>query len=292
MSAKAEEFLTLMLWTYDLFARPSFSRAGESYERWAYRNGFLKSVQRLENRGLVERKSGVSDSRVCRLTESARLQVIGGRDPSGRWSRAWDGRWRVALFDVPVGDEGRRKRLRRYLRSCGFGCLQNSVWVCPDPLRDPAALADRHSNVTSFILLEARPCAGETDAAIVNAAWDWAHINQLYRKYLHTLDERPTAEPRTEAAAKTLRAWAVQERSAFLAAVSKDPLLPQRLLPEGYLGQNAWRSRIRAQPAIANQLKCLAATSIDGGWCDRDHGRFHVPPGTSIRKRLPKSITV
>ena len=99
--------------------------------------------------------------------------------------------------------------------------------------------------------------AGETDAAIVNAAWDWAHINQLYRKWLRILDQRPTAEPRTASAAKTLHAWALQERSAFLAAVLEDPLLPQRLLPEGYLGQNAWRSRIRAQPAIANQLKCL-----------------------------------
>jgi len=257
MSAKGEEFLTLMLWTYDLFARPSFNRAGESYERWAYRNGFVKPVQRLENRGLIERKPGVSDARVCRLTESARLRVIGGRDPSSQWSRAWDGTWRVALFDVPVGDEGRRKKLRRYLRSYGFGCLQNSVWVSPDPLRDPAAVADRNSNVTSFILVESRPCAGETDAAIVNAAWDWAHINQLYRKYLRILDQFPKAEPRTDSAAKTLRAWAVEERDALLAAVTEDPLLPQRLLPEGYLGENAWRSRVCVQPAIANQLKCL-----------------------------------
>jgi len=35
------------------------------------------------------------------------------------------------------------------------------------------------------------------------------------------------------------------ERIAWQEAVSADPLLPEELLPAGYLGQTAWRERIR-----------------------------------------------
>lgn len=258
MNTKGEEFLNLLFWTFDLFARPRLSRAGESFEQWAYRNGFMEPIRRLEKRGYIERTPGRTDARVCRLTDSARLRVLGGRDPAREWARVWDGAWRVALFDVPFGEEGRRKRLRRYLRSYGFGCLQDSVWVSPDPLDDPAAMADRHGSVRSLILLEARPCGGETDTQIVEAAWNWEQINRLYHKHLRVLDERPTTEPRTEAAAKALRTWAALERSAFVAAVSRDPLLPECLLPDDYLGQKAWRSRVRAQPAVADQLSSLS----------------------------------
>jgi DNA-binding transcriptional regulator PaaX len=38
------------------------------------------------------------------------------------------------LFDVPTGQNAQRERLRRCLRDKGFGYLQNSVWISPDPL--------------------------------------------------------------------------------------------------------------------------------------------------------------
>ena len=254
----ADEFLNLLLWTCDRFARPSLRHAGESYEQWAYRNGLLRPMRRLERAKLIERTSSVSDARVCRLTENGRLRMLGGRDPAARWARSWDNVWRIALFDVPVGDEGRRKKLRRYLQSRGFGCLQNSVWVSPDLLDDPAALADKQSNVKSLILFEGRPFAGETDAAIVSAAWDWGRINQLYRKHLRLIAERPTKDPRTKSAVEAFHRWAAIERSAFMAAVTKDPLLPQNLLPSDYLGQKSWQARLHCQPAVSEQINSLS----------------------------------
>ena len=50
------------------------------------------------------------------------------------------------------------------------GYLHNSVWITPDsPAEERQILVDGNINVESLILLEARPCAGETDAEIV--AW-------------------------------------------------------------------------------------------------------------------------
>lgn len=257
-----DEFLNLVLWTCDRFARPTLRQVGESYEQWAYRNGLLRPMRRLERARLIERTSSVSDSRVLRLTENGRLHILGGRDPSARWARFWDGVWRIAMFDVPVGDEGRRKKLRRYLQSRGFGCLQNSVWISPDPLDEPAAMADKKSNVKSLIFFQGRPFAGETDAAIVSAAWNWTRINHLYRKHLRLIDERPTKDPDTRRAAEAFQRWAALERSAFLAAVTRDPLLPQNLLPSDYLGKKSWQARLDCQPAVSKQIHSLAHNSL------------------------------
>ncbi|MCW5552918.1 MAG: hypothetical protein KIS67_12255 [Verrucomicrobiae bacterium] len=64
------------------------------------------------------------------------------------------------LIDVPTGQNAQRERLRRYLRDKGFGYLQSSVWISPDPLaRERKILGGGKINVESLILLEARPRA-------------------------------------------------------------------------------------------------------------------------------------
>ena len=41
--------------------------------------------------------------------------------------------------------------------------------------------------------------------------------------------------------AQALLRWAAAERETWLDAVTNDPLLPGRILPSDYLGQQAWR---------------------------------------------------
>jgi DNA-binding transcriptional regulator PaaX len=159
------------------------------------------------------------------------------------------------LFDVPITQNSHRKQLRRYLRNKGFGCLQNSVWVTPDSLEEESrVLIGGKINVESLILLEARPCAGESDAEIVAGAWDFEIINRYYTRHLKILRERPGGSLGNEAAAKVLRRWATAEREAWLDAVTNDPLLPERILPADYLGQQAWRRRVEVLQEAGRQL--------------------------------------
>ena len=151
----------------------------------------------------------------------------------------------MVLFDVPIVRNSDRKRLRRYLTERGFGCLQGSVWITPDTLEpERQILVGGKINVESLLLLEARPCAGESDAEIVAGAWDFERINGRYARLMKTLDERPVAALRNDAAAKALLRWAAAEREAWLDAVTPDPLLPERILPTNYLGQSAWQRRV------------------------------------------------
>jgi phenylacetic acid degradation operon negative regulatory protein len=256
MKSKTEELLNLMLWSADTLLRPTFRNLTDSYESWAYRNGLLRQVSSLEKSQLVERRTDAANERVYRLTAQGRLVALGGRDPQARWSREWDGRWRLVLFDIPVDRDSHRRRLRRYLHDRGFGCLQGSVWITPDPLEEEKRiLVGAKVDVASLLLLDAVPCAGESNAEIVAGAWDFDRINHRYKRLMRVLEERPGDAPRSESAARALLRWASLERETWLDAVSNDPLLPERILPPGYLGQTAWQHRVEALRKAGLQVK-------------------------------------
>ena len=259
MKPRTEEFLNLLLWSADMLLRPTFRNLTGSYESWAFRNGLLHRVAALEKQRLLERDSAWRDDRIYRLTKLGRLHALGGRDPQERWSRKWDGRWRLVVFDVPTTQNSRRSRLTRYLRKRGFGRLQNSVWITPDVLEEEMkTLSEGKANVGSMILLDARPCAGESDTDIVTSAWNFERINMRYKQHLKVLDERPKATLRNEEAAKALLNWATLERTAWLRAVQSDPLLPERILPLDYVGRSAWKRRIEVLRAASLHLQTFS----------------------------------
>lgn len=260
MNPKTEELLYFLLWSADSLMRPTFRNLTDSFEAWAFRNRLLRRLQALEAKQLIESDASYPNDRLFRLTEEGRRLALGGRDPLERWARHWDGKWRLVLFDVPQVRSSQRTQLRRYLRSKGFGYLQNSVWVSPDPLQqERQTLAGGRINVESLLLLEARPCAGERDEDIVEGAWDFDQINRSYSKHIKLLEQRPQAALRSPDAVTAFQQWAGEERTAWLSAVSLDPLLPERLLPKGYLGQRAWRLRVQILRLAAKQIQSFGA---------------------------------
>lgn len=255
MKPKTVEFLNFMLWSADQLMHPTFRNLTDSYESWAYRNGLLRQMAVLKRENLVESDPEAPKDRVYRLTSAGRLYALGGRDPQAQWSRRWDGRWRLALFDIPTGQDTQRDWLRRYLRDRAFGCLQQSVWITPDPLQHELQIIDGgRINVKSLILFDGCPCAGESDAEVVAGAWDFDRINHRYARHLKVLGERPGGTLRNEPTARALLGWARAEREAWIEAVRLDPLLPERILPPGYLGQDAWQRRVEVLDEARQQL--------------------------------------
>ena len=257
MKPRTEELLYHLLWHVDLLMRPTFRNLTGSFEGWAYRKGFLRQLQQLESRRLLERQPGSSAAEaIYRLSDRGRLIALGGRDPIAQWNRDWDGRWRMVLFDLPEDQATARVKLRRYLRSHGFGYLQKSVWISPDPLSNISQeLSTCVADVESVLTLEARPASGETDAGIVKGAWDFAAINRRYEACLQVFADRPQTPVKEGLAADALQRWAQHEKRVWLEAVSADPLLPDRLLPDGYLGKRAWHHRVGALADAARLIR-------------------------------------
>ena len=257
MGIKREELLYTLLWAGEILLRPTFRNLTDSFEEWAYRNGLLRQLQRLEKEQLLERPPGSPGDRLHRLTERGRLCALGGRDPEAFWSRPWDGLWRLALFDVPEVQSAVRDKLRAYLRGCGFGYLQNSVWITPHPVKHQRALlAGSKVDVGSLIFLEARPCTGESDAEIVRGGWDFAAINHRYQRYREVLASRPQIQPGRVMKSLAMHGWLHAECESWFNAVRHDPLLPACLLPTDYAGRAAWRERQLAVVEVGLQVRC------------------------------------
>ncbi len=256
VKAKTEELLYLLLWSCEQLTRPTFRNLTDSFEGWAYQKGFHRHLAELERRKWIESRTPTSDDRVHRLTTEGRLLALGGRDPVERWGRYWDGQWRLVVFDVPLGLDNQRKKLRRYLQARHFGYLQKSLWISPDPMaEEQEILTGRKTDPGSLILFEAKPSAGESDAEIARTAWDFAEINRGYTKYLEVANSQSTGSVTHETEAKALRRWAAEERTAWEEAISKDPLLPANLLPDEYLGRNAWQRRTVVLEQASKQLR-------------------------------------
>lgn len=246
-----------LLWSAGKLIRPTFRNLTDSFESWAYREGFLRQIHALEARTFIERHPGGGAAEaIYRLSEKGRLVALGGRDPIAQWKRQWDGQWRMVLFDLPEVKASGRVKLRRFLRGNGFGYLQNSVWITPDPLNpimtELSALA---GDVESLITLEARPALGETDADIVDGAWDFKKINGLYENCLKVFHQLPNERAQQDGAAEKLQRWAHLERSTWKHAVSADPLLPDELLPAGYIGKKVWNERVNTLAAAHRLIR-------------------------------------
>jgi phenylacetic acid degradation operon negative regulatory protein len=232
-----EELLYFLLWSADTLMRPTWRNLTDPFETWAWRNGLSRRLAELERRKLIEARPQPDLGRVVRLTGEGRRRALGGRDPIARWNRAWDGRWRLVMFDLPSERSDLRQQVWRTLRHHDFGYLQLSVWATPDSnLAVRSVLGSTKVQPDAFLVIEGRPAAGESDQEIVEACWNFGEINAGYEKYLAFLSQDPPTDAR-------LPGWARRENAAWRAAIWHDPLLPKPLLPPSYLGPVALQRR-------------------------------------------------
>ena len=192
-----------------------------------------RKLRRLAARGVITLPEP-ADPRILHLTEVGQSLAHGGISPAERWERPWDGRWRMVLFDIDEHEHPARDRLRYVLRRARLGYLQGSVWISPDPLerlRDTVHATT--ANPEALLFFEGRPFAGESDAALVDGAWDFPRLAEAHRECLGLLAHPPTGTD----SAHRWRLWLGKERDAWLRALDRDPLLPVALLPKGYLGR-------------------------------------------------------
>ncbi len=235
---QAEEFLSVLAWGVDVFMFPSLGKVFGPYASPGDRQRLRRQLRQLEQRGLVVREERAGRL-LYQLTQRGRLVAMGNRNPDARWERPWDGKWRQVLFDLPVDQQPMRQKLLRWLRQNGFGYLQDSVWISPDPMdavRD--VLKPFRDDVEFFIVMEATVCAGYANRALVSGAWDFEEVNRRYRQYMELVADQSNRE-----ALARLPIWLRDERAAWIHAVSIDPMLPATLLPRDYRGREAWRIR-------------------------------------------------
>ena len=255
MGPRTELLLYQLAWTLDRMMQPTWRNLESSFESWAYGNGLLRQIQRLEAKAYIEtRRDEKSGLRVIRLTDKGLAAGRMDYDPEERWQRPWDGMWRMVLFDLPEEDRALRGKMRGKLFAAGFGCLQRSAWISPHPVVDLAAqMRSLTINAASLVLLQSTPCGGESASDIVCAAWDFGQIDQAWKNLAEQLDFAPQVSKALEKA--SFAGWVGQERELLQRCFRLDPCLPRELHPAGYQGVKIWQKRRRV---LNNLTKALA----------------------------------
>ena len=250
-SSKSEDLLALLLWGLDLLTRPTPYNILRGFEAWDYENRIRPQLRRLERARMLERQ-GSGSAATIRLTPQGQTAAFGGVDPLKRWQRRWDGKWRLLLFDLPSGQQRLRLRLWRWLRTERLGFLQNSVWTSPDALDESCLPLKRlHLTPESFTVFIGQPVPPDTDADFVQSAWDFVAINRRYQSAMNVMERGRDFAVQGDAKPAQFHQWLKAEREAWAAAITIDPLLPEPLLPPGYLGREAWKLRQSVFAALA-----------------------------------------
>lgn len=249
MNAKTELMLYRLEWLAGKMMRPTWRSLDSSFESWAYGSGLLRQIQRLEAKALIETKmDSRSGERMIRLTEKGALACRPKTDPVEQWTRAWDGKWRMVIFDVPESDRSLRAKMRRRLMLEGFGCLQKSVWISPSPFGAMIEeLKDAKVEGGALTLWEAIPAAGEKPEDMVKEAWNFEEIGRRWQ----ALSEHLKMAESPEKLGVSLWDWLSGERQLVRACLDLDPLLPAELLPPEYPGRAVWKKRAETLGRIA-----------------------------------------
>ncbi|MBI4132216.1 MAG: hypothetical protein HY474_01145 [Candidatus Sungbacteria bacterium] len=116
---------------------PFLKRADFQTEREWRRAKVKQALERLRKRRLVQfvEKGKRTYIEITELGKQ-RLQEFEFDALQLSPPKRWDGKWRLAIFDIPEKYKRERETLRRKLADLGFQQLQRSVWVYPFDCRD------------------------------------------------------------------------------------------------------------------------------------------------------------
>lgn len=191
------------------------------------------ALSRLARRGLLE-SSKVGRRTYYGLTPRAGDVLSEGLQrimSFGIASRAWDGRWCVAVFSVPEEQRDVRHATRTRLRWLGFAPLYDGVWVSPQDAAAAATSALAELGVKNYTVMTATTPPGVEQGIAPLGAWNLEALSARYAAFI-TEHERLLLRVRGGAvsAAEALPAR-TEVMDTWRHFPNLDPELPVELLP-------------------------------------------------------------
>lgn len=108
----------------------------------------------LRRRGLIDVAGQAGRIRYTITPAGAyRLQELTLDEINIAHPKAWDRKWRMVAFDVPVGQSRHRQEFVAKLQSLNFFMLQKSLWVHPFPCFKEVVEIASHYNVLRYCSL-------------------------------------------------------------------------------------------------------------------------------------------
>ncbi|MCF7849180.1 MAG: hypothetical protein K9M45_10035 [Kiritimatiellales bacterium] len=238
------------------FGRGGWGLLSRSYypDQKAYRN----AVYRLRRDGLIVAGGQGGKTPRLALSPAAQENLPVYFDPEKAWNRKWNGIWYMFVYDVPEVDRSYRDVLRRFLKRLRLGCLQQSVWITPHDIRPQFDDLTKGAGVDSFAyLFEAQTVLGLPNRRVVDDAWDFDRLYEIQRHYCKVMETNLSRLSAARHGSEELSALVRLALDAYHGAFIEDPLLPRKLLPDSYQGENVLKIHRRLFVELNSQLQCV-----------------------------------
>ena len=235
----AENFLDMMLWYGEVMMTNGRSLTWNSC--FASDMAYRSAVCRLRKSGVIAGHPDVGRGRILNVYDGRLEQSERFNKPDRFWKRRWSGRWNVLVYDIPEKEAVIRNGLRRFMRNLHMGCLQRSVWVSPWDMRpDYDDLVQTIQIQFESYLFEAETVLGRSQRDIVLNAWNFDKLGMTQSWYLKICRHNLAILAKRKLNRLDYENLAREEMSAYHVALVEDPLLPNELLPSGYLGKKVF----------------------------------------------------
>jgi phenylacetic acid degradation operon negative regulatory protein len=153
----------------------------------------------------------------------------------------WDGKWTMAIYQVPESERAVREQLRKQLAWHGFGQLSPSTWLSPHSLlAEVRQIADENPQAK----VDALWCGTgdlEEDRGLAARCWDLEQLGKDYEHFIRTyaaLDNESSNAAKDGRSALMKRMRIIGDFRRFL---FRDPYLPRDLQPHGWPSDEAYR---------------------------------------------------
>ena len=138
-----------LLYGFLLSSRSTRAMIRLAHERATERYRRKRAIEHLSELGFIQ-----SRGKRLSITDAGR-NALGDSVEKNRSllrEKRWDGKWRIAAFDIPEKYAPLRNSVRTLLKRAGFVQLQKSIWIFPHDCKQLVEVIQKKSDLSKHIL--------------------------------------------------------------------------------------------------------------------------------------------
>ncbi|MCO4239404.1 phenylacetic acid-responsive transcriptional repressor [Pseudarthrobacter sp. MDT3-28] len=186
-----------------------------------------------------------------------------------RRDETWQGRWTMAIYQVPEAERAVREQLRKQLAWHGFGQLSPSTWLSPHDLISEVREIAAENPLAKVDALWCGTGDLQEDRGLAARCWDLDQLGADYRHFIHNYAALDNEGVNADKDGRTALIERMHIIGDFRRFPFRDPYLPRELQPDSWPSSDAYTlfGAVHRQlgPAATEFISSIIGQSVGQG---------------------------
>ncbi len=186
-----------------------------------------------------------------------------------RRDETWQGRWTMAIYQVPEAERAVREQLRKQLAWHGFGQLSPSTWLSPHDLISEVREIAAENPLAKVDALWCGTGDLQEDRGLAARCWDLDQLGADYRHFIHNYAALDNEAVNADKDGRTALIERMHIIGDFRRFPFRDPYLPRELQPDSWPSSEAYTlfGAVHRQlgPAATEFISSIIGQSVGQG---------------------------